>query len=81
MQSVRCLTSYVAWAVAAVLLGTGALVAQRPFAPPMPSAPAIDVELAWLADPADVKPGATMPDLGLTDEQINDLVAYLKSLE
>ena len=36
---------------------------------------------AWLAGPADVKPGATMPDLGLTDDQINDLVAYLKSLK
>ena len=36
---------------------------------------------AWLAGPADVKPGATMPDLGLTEDQINDLVAYLQSLE
>ena len=35
----------------------------------------------WLAGPPDVKPGATMPDLGLTEEQINDLVAYLQSLE
>ena len=36
---------------------------------------------AWLADPNEVKPGATMPDLGLTEDQINDLVAYLQSLE
>ena len=35
----------------------------------------------WLAGPADVKPGATMPDLGLTNDQIDDLVAYLQSLE
>ena len=35
----------------------------------------------WLAGPPDVKPGATMPDLGLTSEQIDDLVAYLQSLE
>ena len=35
----------------------------------------------WLADPAAVKPGAKMPDLGLTPEQIDDLVAYLQSLE
>ena len=35
----------------------------------------------WLADPPGVKPGATMPDLGLTDDQINDLVAYLQTLE
>jgi cytochrome c oxidase subunit II len=36
---------------------------------------------AWLAGPGDVKPGAKMPDLGLTEEQIDDLVAYLQSLE
>lgn len=35
----------------------------------------------WLAGPADVKPGATMPDVGLTDDEINDLVAYLKTLK
>ena len=35
----------------------------------------------WLAGPPDVKPGATMPDLGLTDDQIDDLVAYLQTLE
>ena len=35
----------------------------------------------WLAGPPDVKPGATMPDLGLTEDQINDLVAYLKTLK
>jgi cytochrome c oxidase subunit II len=36
---------------------------------------------AWLADPPEQKPGSLMPDLGLTDEQINDLTAYLLSLE
>ena len=35
----------------------------------------------WLADPPEAKPGATMPDLGLTDDQIQDLIAYLQSLE
>jgi cytochrome c oxidase subunit II len=35
----------------------------------------------WLAGPADVKPGAKMPDLGLTQDQIDDLIAYLRSLE
>ena len=35
----------------------------------------------WLADPEEVKPGALMPDLGLTAEQIDDLVAYLQSLD
>ncbi len=35
---------------------------------------------AWLADPPGVKPGARMPDLGLTEDQISDLVAYLNTL-
>jgi len=36
---------------------------------------------AWLAGPAEVKPGATMPDLGLTQEQIDALIAYLETRE
>jgi cytochrome c oxidase subunit II len=36
---------------------------------------------AWLADPPAVKPGATMPDLGLTRDQIDALVEYLQTLE
>jgi cytochrome c oxidase subunit II len=36
---------------------------------------------AWLADPPGVKPGALMPDLGLTEDQIDALVAYLQTLE
>jgi cytochrome c oxidase subunit 2 len=35
----------------------------------------------WLQDPAAAKPGAKMPNLGLTQEQIDALVAYLQSLE
>jgi cytochrome c oxidase subunit 2 len=35
---------------------------------------------AWLANPDGVKLGAKMPDYGLTDEQLNDVVAYLYSL-
>ena len=39
-------------------------------------------ELArWLADPPAVKPGALMPKLPLTPEQISALVAYLGSLK
>lgn len=34
----------------------------------------------WLRDPQGVKPGNLMPDLGLTDEQVEILVAYLESL-
>lgn len=36
---------------------------------------------AWLQDPPGVKPGALMPNLNLTDEQIRALVAYLLFLE
>ena len=35
----------------------------------------------WLADPPTVKPGSFMPDLGLTAEEIDALVAYLGSLK
>ncbi|MDQ4064532.1 MAG: cytochrome c oxidase subunit II [Actinomycetota bacterium] len=35
----------------------------------------------WLRDPPAMKPGALMPDYGLSEDQISDLVAYLMSLE
>jgi cytochrome c oxidase subunit 2 len=35
----------------------------------------------WLRDPPGVKPGSKMPNYRLTDEQIEDLVEYLGSLE
>ena len=35
----------------------------------------------WLDDPRSIKPGAKMPDYGLSDEEIEALVAYLLSLE
>jgi cytochrome c oxidase subunit 2 len=39
-------------------------------------------ELAtWLHNPPGVKPGSIMPNLGLTDDQVNSLVAYLESLK
>jgi cytochrome c oxidase subunit 2 len=34
---------------------------------------------AWLDDPAGVKPGARMPTLGLTQEEIDALIAYLET--
>jgi cytochrome c oxidase subunit 2 len=34
----------------------------------------------WLKDPDAYKPGSYMPNLGLTDEQDHDLVAYLETL-
>jgi cytochrome c oxidase subunit II len=35
----------------------------------------------WLRDPPAMKPGSRMPDYGLTEQQIQELVAYLQSLE
>jgi len=35
----------------------------------------------WLHDPPGVKPGSIMPNLGLTDDQIKSLSAYLESLK
>ena len=35
----------------------------------------------WLDDPRSMKPGAIMPDYGLSEEQIDALAAYLLSLE
>jgi cytochrome c oxidase subunit 2 len=35
----------------------------------------------WLHNPQAIKPGAIMPNLHLTDQQIADLVAYLESLK
>ena len=36
---------------------------------------------SWLQDPPAMKPGVDMPDLGLTSEQIDALLAYLETLE
>lgn len=36
---------------------------------------------AWLDDPPAVKPGAQMPDLQLDEQQIDALIAYLRTLE
>jgi cytochrome c oxidase subunit 2 len=36
---------------------------------------------AWLRNPQKVKPGNHMPNLGLTDAQINDLVTFLEKLK
>jgi cytochrome c len=35
----------------------------------------------WLADPQAVRPGSAMPDLELTESEIDDLVALLFSLD
>jgi nitric oxide reductase subunit C len=33
--------------------------------------------MRWITDPQAVKPGTTMPTLGLTDEQKNEVVIFL----
>jgi cytochrome c oxidase subunit 2 len=35
----------------------------------------------WLKDPPAVKPGSIMPNLGLTDQELDQLVPYLQSLK
>lgn len=35
----------------------------------------------WLSDPGKVKPGVLMPNFNLTDEQVNELVAYFETLK
>jgi cytochrome c oxidase subunit 2 len=35
---------------------------------------------AWLKDPQAIKPGCLMPNLKLTDDQLDGLVSYLRSL-
>jgi cytochrome c oxidase subunit 2 len=35
----------------------------------------------WLTDPQKVKPGVMMPNFTLTDEQVNELVAYFETLK
>jgi cytochrome c oxidase subunit 2 len=40
------------------------------------------VELArWLRNPQAIKPGCRMPDLNLTEAQVDDLVSYFESLK
>jgi len=36
---------------------------------------------AWLKDPPKAKPGSIMPNLGLNDQEIDSLIAYLQSLK
>jgi len=36
---------------------------------------------AWLANPPEVKPGSFMPDLALTEQEIDALIVWLESLE
>jgi cytochrome c oxidase subunit 2 len=35
---------------------------------------------AWIADPQGIKPGTAMPRVGLSSDELNDLVSYLETL-
>jgi cytochrome c oxidase subunit 2 len=35
----------------------------------------------WLANPPLVKPGSFMPDLGLTEQEIDSIIAWLETLK
>jgi cytochrome c oxidase subunit 2 len=35
---------------------------------------------AWVNDPQDAKPGCFMPSMKLTDQELDQVVAYLQSL-
>ena len=39
-----------------------------------------DALTQWLANPPEVKPGSFMPDLGLTQQEIDDLIAWMETL-
>lgn len=43
----------------------------------IPNSP--DTLMQWLLDPPSMKPGTTMPKLGLTEQEARDLVAFLES--
>jgi cytochrome c oxidase subunit 2 len=34
----------------------------------------------WLANPPEVKPGSFMPDLALTQQEVDSLIAFLETL-
>jgi cytochrome c oxidase subunit 2 len=36
---------------------------------------------AWIADPQKIKPGCLMPAFGLTEQQLDSIVRYLRTLQ
>ncbi|MGY2128876.1 c-type cytochrome [Blastococcus sp. SYSU DS0617] len=57
----------------------GTLVERRTIAGTLPHTP--DNLRLWIQEPQDVDPGNLMPDLGVTDEDVDAIVAYLYSLD
>lgn len=57
----------------------GTIAERRVIAGALPHTP--DNLRRWIQNPQDIEPGTLMPDLGLTDEEVDAIVAYLYSLE
>jgi cytochrome c len=57
----------------------GTIADRRTLAGSLPHTP--DNLRRWIQDPQEVEPGTLMPDVGVTDDDIDDIVAYLYSLE
>ena len=36
---------------------------------------------AWLSNPPGIKPGSFMPNLGLTEQEIDSLISWLETLK
>ncbi|TQN42554.1 cytochrome c2 [Blastococcus colisei] len=52
---------------------------RRTIAGMLPNTP--DDLARWIQDPQEINPGTLMPDVGVTDEDVDDIVAYLYTLE
>lgn len=57
----------------------GGLADRRVIAGVLPNIP--ENAVRWVQDPQDVNPQTLMPDLGVTEEDARDIVAYLYSLD
>ncbi|MGY2002473.1 c-type cytochrome [Blastococcus sp. SYSU DS1024] len=57
----------------------GTIVERRTIAGTLPHTP--ENLRSWIQDPQELDPGNLMPDLGVTDEDVDAIVAYLYSLE
>ncbi|MGY2065154.1 c-type cytochrome [Blastococcus sp. SYSU DS0619] len=57
----------------------GTIVERRTIAGTLPHTP--DNLRLWIQEPQEVDPGNLMPDLGVTDEDVDAIVAYLYSLD
>ncbi|MGY1840564.1 MULTISPECIES: c-type cytochrome [unclassified Modestobacter] len=57
----------------------GTIAERRTVAGTLPNTP--DNLRSWIQDPQEINPGSLMPDVGVTDDDVDDIVAYLYSLE